>query len=214
MPRPRRALCFLLLALAPLACRGSRPPDLLLLISVDTLRADHLGAHGSALGATPNLDQLAAESIVFSAGYAPASHTLPSLSSLMTGRYPEEIGVRNNEGAVAASVPTLAAALRQAGWRTQAAVRPIPERSGAGGFLVELRELGAVLAGCQQRLSGCEGARLEPAEPSHEIIGPARLAELAVVHDIHADLGLPPHDVLHRALEGGGIARLVGSTSL
>src|SRR5262245_4285897 len=122
MPRPRRALCLLLLALTPLACRGGRPPDLLLLISVDTLRADHLGAHGSALGATPNLDRLAAESIVFSAGYAPAAHTLPSLSSLMTGRYPEEIGVRNNECAVAASVPTLAAELRQAGWRTQAVV--------------------------------------------------------------------------------------------
>ena len=125
MPRSRRALRPLQLAvvLALGACRGvADPPALLLLISVDTLRADHLGAHGSQLGATPNLDRLAEESIVFTAAYAPSSHTLTSVSALMTGRYPEEIGVRNNESAVAASVPTLAAALREAGWRTHAVV--------------------------------------------------------------------------------------------
>jgi len=124
MPRSRRALRlpWLLLLLALGACQRDASPDLLLLISVDTLRADRLGAHGSPLGATPNLDRLAAESIVFTAAFAPSAHTLPSLTGLMTGRYPEEIGVRNNESAVASSVPTLASALREAGWRTHAVV--------------------------------------------------------------------------------------------
>lgn len=121
MARSRRALRLLWLLLALGGCRGDAP-DLLLLISVDTLRADRLGAHGSPLGATPNLDRLAAESIVFTAAFAPSAHTLPSLSALMTGRYPEEIGVRNNESAVATSVPTLASSLREAGWRTHAVV--------------------------------------------------------------------------------------------
>jgi arylsulfatase A-like enzyme len=107
---------------AATACGGSRAPDLLLLISVDTLRSDRLGAHGSPLGATPQLDQLAAESVVFTAAYAPTSHTLPSLSALMTGLYPEEVGIVSNDSTLAASVPTLASALRAAGWRTRAVV--------------------------------------------------------------------------------------------
>jgi len=121
--RPSLLAARLLLA-AGLAsgCGRSDAPDLLLLISVDTLRSDHLGANGSQLGATPHLDQLAAESLVFTAAYAPASHTLPSLSALMTGRYPEEVGIVSNDSTLAASVPTLASALRGAGWRTRAVV--------------------------------------------------------------------------------------------
>jgi predicted AlkP superfamily pyrophosphatase or phosphodiesterase len=93
MPRSRRTrpslLHVRLLVAAGLAiasgCGRGDSPDLLLLISVDTLRSDHLGAYGSQLGATPHLDQLAAESLVFTAAYAPTSHTLPSVSALMTG---------------------------------------------------------------------------------------------------------------------------------
>jgi arylsulfatase A-like enzyme len=109
-------------AFALAACGRPAPPDLLLLVTVDTLRADHLGAHGSTLGATPNLDRLAAESTVFATAYAPVAHTLPSVAALMSGRYPEEIGVVNNDSALAEGVPTLAAALRSAGYRTHAVV--------------------------------------------------------------------------------------------
>ena len=59
---------------------------------------------------------------MFTAAYAPTSHTLPSVSALMTGLYPEEAGIVSNDSTLAANVPTLATALRGAGWRTQAVV--------------------------------------------------------------------------------------------
>ena len=80
-----------------IAC-GSGAPDVQrgLILSVDTLRADRLGAHGSVLGLTPHLDALGAESLVFDAAYAPSAHTLPSIAALMTGRYPQELGITGN----------------------------------------------------------------------------------------------------------------------
>ncbi len=107
------------------ACGGGRAaPEirLVLLLSVDTLRADHLGVYGSTSGLTPHIDALAAGSQVFTAAYAPASHTLPSVSSLLTGRYPEELGIWSNESVLPGGVPTLALELREAGWRTAAVV--------------------------------------------------------------------------------------------
>ncbi|MBW1687678.1 MAG: sulfatase-like hydrolase/transferase, partial [Deltaproteobacteria bacterium] len=104
------------------ACRETPPPRLLLLVSVDTLRADELGAYGSRRGLTPNLDKLALESTVFTAAYASASLTLPSIATLLTGRYPEEMGIRSNESAVPESVPTLATELTARGWRAGAVV--------------------------------------------------------------------------------------------
>jgi arylsulfatase len=125
----------LLLALAG-ACLGcgaaAPPPDLLLLVTVDTLRADHLGAYGSERGLTPALDGLARESTVFSAAYAPAPFTLPSISALLSGRYPEELGISRNESALPAAVPTLASALRERGWRTAAVVSNFVLREACG----------------------------------------------------------------------------------
>jgi arylsulfatase len=119
---PTRLLCLawsLLLA----ACGGAPPPpDVLLLITVDTLRADRLGAFGSPLGLTPNIDALAEESAVFTAAYAAASFTLPSMSALMTGRHPQELGIFRNESVLPETVPTLATVLRDRGWQTQAVV--------------------------------------------------------------------------------------------
>jgi arylsulfatase len=125
-------LAFLLLL--PLAgCRDrSVEPRLLLLVSVDTLRADRLGAYGSDLGLTPNLDRLASESQLFERAYAPTSFTLPSVSSLLTGRYPEEIGILGNRSALSPSVPTLASALRERGWRSAAVVSNLVLRKKAG----------------------------------------------------------------------------------
>ncbi len=94
----------------------------LILISVDTLRADHLGAHGSQRGLTPHLDALANESIVFDRAYAPSAFTLASVSSLLTGRYPEEVGVSWNQSVLDPEIPTLAMMLRAAGYRTGAVV--------------------------------------------------------------------------------------------
>lgn len=124
LPEMARTLGLALLFLISIAGCGTHPadPKLLLLISVDTLRADRLGAYGGELQLTPNLDNLAAESLVFTRAFAPTSFTLPSISSLLTGRYPEEVGVLGNRSALAPAVPTLATVLQSRGWQTAAVV--------------------------------------------------------------------------------------------
>ncbi len=90
-------------------CRSEvERPSLLIFLTVDTLRADRLSALGGSLGLTPNLDALAEESIVFTAAYAPTSLTVPSVSAMMTGRYPSELGIWRNDSVIPDSTPTLA----------------------------------------------------------------------------------------------------------
>jgi arylsulfatase A-like enzyme/Flp pilus assembly protein TadD len=87
------------------------PPRNLLLITIDTLRADRLGCYGYAAARTPNLDRLAAEGVRFDAAIAPAPITLPSHASLLTGRYPASHGVHSNgRERLPAEIPTLAEA--------------------------------------------------------------------------------------------------------
>jgi len=132
-----RAASSCLRAVFPLlwlvACQPAVPaPRLLLLVTVDTLRADRLAAFGSTLGLTPHLDALAAESTVFTAAYASAPFTLPSVAALMTGKPPEAIGIHRNESLLSANVQTLAAALRDRGWHTRAVVSNFVLRSSTG----------------------------------------------------------------------------------
>lgn len=107
-------------------------PTHVLLITVDTLRADVLGRYGGRPGLTPALDALAGESLVFTAAYAPTSLTLPSLTGLLSGRHPEEIGVHTNDYQHPQDVPTLATLLRARGWRTAAVVSSFVLRAGCG----------------------------------------------------------------------------------
>ena len=80
-----------------LGCRraGSPQPQLphVVLVVVDCLRADHVGAYGYPLPTTPNLDRLAAEGIRFEWSYANATWTKPSMATLFTGFYPSEHGL-------------------------------------------------------------------------------------------------------------------------
>jgi choline-sulfatase len=114
----KEAAAVLVLATVLTGCRSS--PQLIILITVDTLRADHVGAYG-ATGLTPRLDGLTAECMVFEHAYAPASSTLPSVAALMTSRYPEELGIRGNTSALP-SVTTLASWLSDRGFSTGAVV--------------------------------------------------------------------------------------------
>jgi len=92
-----------------------------LLITIDTLRANRLGCYGSTGGLTPALDRLAAEGIRFETVYAHAPLTLPSHTSLFTGLYPLSHGVHDNGSfRVPASQGTLASALHDEGYRTAA----------------------------------------------------------------------------------------------
>jgi len=123
---PRRFPSGLLAAVLVAGAIGCRPavdrPSLLLFLTVDTLRADRLAAFGGKLGLTPHLDALADESTVFTSTYAPSSFTLPSVSAMMTGRYPLELGIWLNESGLPAATPTLASELKRRGWRTFAVV--------------------------------------------------------------------------------------------
>lgn len=94
-----------------------------LLVTIDTLRTDRVGAYGSTRGLTPTLDRLAAEGVRFETAYAHVPLTLPSHTTLMTGAYPFVHGVRDN-GAFRfdGARPTLASALKAAGYRTGAFV--------------------------------------------------------------------------------------------
>jgi choline-sulfatase len=78
---------------------GVRPRDLnLLLITLDTTRADRIHAYGFDQIETPNLDRLAREGVLFEQAMSPAPLTLPAHSSIFTGKYPPAHGVRDNGG--------------------------------------------------------------------------------------------------------------------
>lgn len=78
---------------------GVRPSDLnLLLITLDTTRADRIHAYGFDGVETPNLDRLAREGVLFEQAVSPAPLTLPAHSSIFTGKYPPAHGVRDNGG--------------------------------------------------------------------------------------------------------------------
>jgi arylsulfatase len=118
----RLAAWLAALALAACACGPAPPPRGLLLLTVDTLRADALGAYGAAGDLTPHLDALARESLVFDAAYALAPFTYPSVASILSGRYPGALGILSNQSQIPPEVPTLASALRERGFRTAAVV--------------------------------------------------------------------------------------------
>jgi arylsulfatase A-like enzyme/Flp pilus assembly protein TadD len=99
----------------------------LLLVSVDTLRADALGAYGNPRAHTPWMDRLAAAGLRFEAAHAHNVLTLPSHANLLSGRHPFEHGVRDNQGfRFPNGLETLATLLRYRGYRTGAFVSAFP----------------------------------------------------------------------------------------
>ncbi len=91
----------------------------ILIISVDTLRADHLGCYRYPRLVSPNIDRLAGEGILFEQTLCPLPRTVPALTSLLTGLYPQDHGLRDNlRKALPLEVPTLAEKLRDAGYHT------------------------------------------------------------------------------------------------
>ncbi|MGH7283695.1 MAG: sulfatase-like hydrolase/transferase [Polyangiaceae bacterium] len=94
--------------------------DDIVLLSVDALRADHLGAYGYARATSPHVDALAAEGVVFDAAYCPTPHTSYSITSMMTGKYMRPLlalGLGDDS-------ETWAAALRRYGYKTAAFYPP------------------------------------------------------------------------------------------
>jgi tetratricopeptide (TPR) repeat protein len=134
----KRALILVLLSLS---C--SRPESIspvvpqgapVIVISIDTLRADRLPAYGYGAVKTPAIDALRADSILYSNAWSHCPMTLPSHVSILTGLLPYEHGVRNNIGYRfdAAKYESLPVMLRRLGYATGAAVSAYVMRGGTG----------------------------------------------------------------------------------
>ncbi len=106
--------------------RAPRIPSSLLLVTIDTLRADRVGAYGSSLGLTPALDQLAASGWLFEHAVSAVPLTLPSHATILSGLDPLHHGVRNNGTHVfPAARETLATRLKASGYSTGAFVAAV-----------------------------------------------------------------------------------------
>lgn len=143
-PRPRRisALLFLaLLSLIAASCGKERPvaggatgTGPVIIISIDTLRADHLPLYGAKGLETPHIDALAKDSMVFENAYSHVPLTFPSHVTLLSGLLPAEAGVRNNLGYRfdSAAHPTIPTLLKAKGYATGAAVSAYVLRGATG----------------------------------------------------------------------------------
>ncbi len=138
-PFPRTLFLTVLLAgLAATSFAGPRPvpeqgtgqPPPVILISVDTLRADHLSCYGYARLATPHIDSLARGGTLFSEISSQVPITLPSHVSLFTSTYPFANGIRENAQVLPAGAVTLATVLAAHGYNTAAFI---------GGYFLERR---------------------------------------------------------------------------
>lgn len=132
----KRALGGAVLALGLAACRREAPEGGapagpaaarvnrdVILITIDTLRADAVGFDGNARGTTPNLDRFAAEGRVFTQAHSHNVITLPSHTNILTGMLPYQHGVRENAGfRLSPKIPTAATRLKANGYTTGAFV--------------------------------------------------------------------------------------------
>jgi len=192
---PPFPLRLLLLALCGVvnSCARPAPRPNILLITIDTLRADRLGCYDEARGLTPHLDALAAEGLVFTRTTSPRAKTTPSVVSILTGLYPKDHGVRDLSIPLADDIALLPERLRAKGYRAGAIVGNwvlADERSGlARGFDLWIEDLPDVAG-----------------EPPHEV--PERKAP-SVTDAALVALGLdtlPPRNGPgpHRELAAGG----------
>ncbi|MDQ3068463.1 MAG: sulfatase-like hydrolase/transferase [Acidobacteriota bacterium] len=132
--KTRLAAAALAFALAGAACSREKPPpvaeesraDNVLLITIDTLRADRVGAYGYGRAVTPALDSLARGGVRFDRAYAAAPITQTSHATLLTGRYPQGHGARHNGIRIDDTVPTVAERFQSGGFATAAFVSAFP----------------------------------------------------------------------------------------
>lgn len=119
--------------LVPQWVKPGAAPGPIILISIDTLRADRLPAYGYTQGVTPVIDALVADSVLFEQAWAQSPQTLPSHTSILTGQLPFEHGVRDNIGfVVPETTRTLAHHLQAGGYATAAFVSSFVLRTQVG----------------------------------------------------------------------------------
>lgn len=126
----------LLAAFAAVTTAAAEPPSVVL-VTLDTTRADRMGFLGSMRGLTPHLDRLARQGVVFERAYAQAPLTTVSHATILSGTYPQFHGVSDFGVPLGAGVPWLPEALRARGFRTAAFVGALvldPRSGFAAGF--------------------------------------------------------------------------------
>lgn len=129
-------LSLCLFALLPSFAAAANQPNVIL-ITLDTVRADRMGFLGSKRGLTPHLDELAAQSAVFEHAYSQAPITPVSHATILTGTFPQYHGIRNFGDRLPSSVPFLPDILHAQGYHTGAFVGSIildPKNGFASGF--------------------------------------------------------------------------------
>ena len=127
------SLCLLTLASCADSFKYDKPTNVILIV-LDTLRADHLGSYGSDRGLTPNLDHLASTSIVFENAVATSSWTRPSIASMLTSKYPTSLQLFNRKDALPDEQQTLAEILKQQAGLATYGVSTSPNSSAEYGF--------------------------------------------------------------------------------
>ncbi len=111
--------------LAACAQQDAAPQRGVILISIDTLRADMLGAYGYARPTSPVLDALAQQGVLFEKALSTSPWTLPAHASMLTGLYPAHHGAIHEHRGLAQGMPTLAEVFHDAGYRTGAVVNSL-----------------------------------------------------------------------------------------
>jgi arylsulfatase len=113
-----------LLSLLAAACNSADPATgtPVVLIVVDTLRADHLGSYGHSRNTSPHIDSLAADAVVYRNAYSTAPWTAPSIASLLASQYPKKLGIRDTQSILSDDLVMLPEVLREAGYATGAVV--------------------------------------------------------------------------------------------
>src|SRR5664279_2447597 len=112
----RQLVCVVWLAASALAGTPATPN--IILITLDTVRADRMGFLGSTRGLTPNLDALARESVVFARAYSQVPLTAPSHATILTGTYPQFHQVNDFQVPLAQDLPYAPEILRAHGYHT------------------------------------------------------------------------------------------------
>ena len=133
----RRAIILCLLLLSPALAAAATDPPNVILITLDTVRADRMGFLGSKLGLTPQLDALASQGVVFEHTYSQAPITPVSHATILTGTFPQYHGIRNFGDRLPPTVPFLPDILHAQGYHTGAFVGSIildPKNGFASGF--------------------------------------------------------------------------------
>src|SRR6266508_408324 len=160
----KRAFFLAVSLAAAAACRPAFLPksaESIVIVTIDTLRADHVGAYGSRAGATPGIDVFAREGILFENAITPAPMTLPAHTSILSGYFPFRTGVRvNGTDRVAETIPLLAPQLADHGFATAAFVSSLVLRkeSGIGRGFSTFDDQFAANAGKRSATSSWSGA--------------------------------------------------------